>query len=327
MYVLFYREAHLPDKVGRMQTLSGIDLFMKTNQARKMNTDYSIKIDTEKCIQCRLCAIECPANTSGADDLRSNQDSPFCDRCFHCYAICPQNAIQLEGVEEELIMNGYSIDYQDLLWLMKKRRSIRKFLQKPVPTEYLKFLTDAAKYCPSGGNVQELSITIINKPDTRKELEEAIIAYYDRIVRLLRNPAIRYLMRFSGDKKVKETAKDKAFFTKIRKIYGHMKAGENNIFWDAPVVLIFHTSRLLPTALEDCILAAYNVALAATTLELGSCFVSLSQQAMTANHKIKQVIGIPRSDRIHAVLVLGFPATRYRRVPPRKEKKLTVAPI
>ena len=101
-----------------------------------------------------------------------------------------------------------------------------------------------------------------------------------------------------------------------------MKDGENNIFYDAPLVMLLHTSRLLPTALEDCILAAYNVVLAAETLKLASCFVSLSQQAITAKGKIKQVIGIPRQDHIYAVLVLGFPAARYRRVAPRKEKNV-----
>ena len=295
---------------------------MKTATSANMNTDLTIQIDSEKCIQCRLCAIECPANTSGKFEIRSNQHSPACDRCFHCYAICPQHAIQIQGMKEELIPVRHHIGYQDLLLLFKKRRSMRKFEQKLVPNDYIRLLSDAARFSPTGGNVQDLSITIINNVDTRKELENEIIGYYDKIVRRLRNPVVRFCMRFSGDAKVKETAKDKDFFTKIKRIYGHMKDGENNIFYNAPLVMIFHTSRLLPTAHEDCILAAYNVVLAAETLKLGSCFVSLSQQAITAKDRIKQVIGIPRSDHIYAVLVLGFPAARYRRVPPRKEKNV-----
>ena len=295
---------------------------MKTANSANMNTDYIIQIDTEKCIRCRLCAIECPANTSGIDEIRSNQNSPQCDRCFHCLAVCPQNAIQVQGIAEESISVMHHIDYHDLLLLFKKRRSMRKFEQNLVPSDYLRLLTDAARFSPTGGNVQDLSITIINNQDTRKELEDEIIAYYDKIVRMLRNPILRYCLRFAGDAKVKETAKDKDFFTKIERIYSHMKDGGNNIFYEAPLVMLFHTSRLLPTALEDCVLAAYNVVLAAETLKLASCFVSLSQQAITANDKIKQVIGIPRSDHIYAVLVLGFPAAKYRRVPPRKEKNV-----
>ncbi len=249
-------------------------------------------------------------------------DSPHCDRCFHCYAICPQNAIQVKGIEEELIPVRHHIDYPDLLLLFKKRRSIRVFDQKPVPNDYLRLLTDAAKFSPTGGDVQDLSITIINNLNTRKELEDEIIAYYDKIVRMLRNPVVRFCLRFSGDAKVKETAKDENFFKKIERIYGQMKDGGSNIFYDAPITMLFHTGRLLPTAHEDCILAAYNVVLAAESQKLGSCFVSLSQQAINANDKIKKVIGIPQSDHIYAVLVLGFPATRYRRVAPRKTKNV-----
>lgn len=287
-----------------------------------MKNDLNIHIDTKKCIQCRLCSIECPADTSGVDEIRSDQNSPRCDRCFHCYAICPQNAIQIRGIREELLPVGQPIKYADLLMLYKKRRSMRKFDQKPVPHNLQKHLTDAARFSPTGGNVQDLTITIINSLETRKQLEAAIVAYYDKIIRMLRIPALRYGLRFSGDAKVRETAKDTNFFAKIERIYIQMKDGRNNIFYDAPLVMLFHTERLLPTAHEDCILAAYNVVLAAETLNMGSCFVSLSQQAISADRRIRRVIGIPRSDIVHAVLVLGFPATSYRRVAPRKEKNI-----
>jgi len=287
-----------------------------------MNNDFTIQIDTEKCIQCRLCSIECPANTSGIEEIRSNHNSRRCDRCFHCYAICPQNAIQIQGIEEELIHFGQHIDYADLLLLYKQRRSMRKFDQNLVPNNLLKLLFDAARYSPTGGNVQDLTITIINNLETRKELEVEIIAYYNKMIRMLRNPLLRYCLRFSGDAKIRETAKDKDFLHKIGGIYDLLKERGNNIFHDAPLVMLFHTGRLLPTAHEDCILAAYNVVLAAETLKLGSCFVSLSQQAIATDNKIKQMIGIPRSDHIYSVLVLGFPATSYRRVAPRKGKKV-----
>lgn len=287
-----------------------------------MKNSNVVYIDHDKCIQCRLCAIECPANTASSDQIHSDQHSEFCDRCFHCFAICPQHAIQVKGVKEELVPVQSEITYQSLLMHLKKRRSHRNFKRVAVSNDALKLLTDAAKYSPTGGNAQELSITIINNRDTRLELERAIHAYYDKIVKMLRNPLVRFIMKFSGDAKVRETARDPGFFAKIEKIYREMKKGVSNIFWDAPVVMLFHTGRLLPTALEDCILAASNVVLAATSLHLGSCYVSLSQQAINSSKKIKQLIGISPSDQVHAVLVLGYPAIRYRRVVPREDKNV-----
>jgi nitroreductase/Pyruvate/2-oxoacid:ferredoxin oxidoreductase delta subunit len=265
-----------------------------------MKNHHVIAIDEEKCIQCRLCAIECPANTAAHDQIHSDPHAEFCDRCFHCYAICPQHAIQVKGVEEETIPEERQIEYQDLLMHLKRRRSHRNFKRLPVSNDVLGMLTESAKYSPTGGNAQELSITIINNTDTRKELESAIINYYDQLIRLLRNPVIGFVMKFSGDAKVRETARDSGFFIKIEKIYREMKTGVS----------------------EDCILAASNVVLAATSLQLGSCFVSLSQQAINSSKKIKQLMGIPSTDQVHAVLVLGYPAVRYRRVVPRDDKNI-----
>lgn len=288
-----------------------------------MKSTYSIEIDQEICIQCRLCAIECPSKTAGEGQIWSDQNSDQCDRCFHCYAICPQNAIRIDGFHGEKI-NGQENDicYDHLLHFLKKRRSIRRFKDKPVSGKVVKSLTDVAQYAPTGGNAQDLSITVINNQHIRKELEQSVMAYYKRIIRLLGAPLVRWLMRFSGDAKVKETAKDPEFYSRIRQIYARMQAGENNIFYDAPLIMLFHTERLLPTALEDCILAAYQVVLAAESLELGSCFVSLSQQAISSSSRIRKSIGIPPGDRIHAVLVLGFPAASYRRTVPRQEKNV-----
>jgi len=287
-----------------------------------MYQDLKVDVKADKCIECRLCAIECPSGTAGNNEVRANQFSPHCDRCFHCYAICPEHAIQIEGVDEVFVSQSSQIDYYPLLQFLKERRSIRKFIENTVPNKYLNLLTDAAKYSPTGGNAQEFSITIINNEETRRELEDSIINYYDRIVRMLRIPIIRLFMKLFGDAKVKETARDKDFFFKIEDIYSRMKAGEKNIFYDAPVVMLFHTRRLLPTALEDCILAAYNVVLSASSLGLGSCFVSLSQQAISSSKQIKKTIGIHHADTVYSVLVLGFPATKYRRIAPRREKNL-----
>ena len=289
-----------------------------------MNTknDFTVSIDHSKCIQCRLCAIECPSRTASADHIHSDHSSPLCDKCFHCYAICPQNAIRIQGFDEEQVKDGQKISLPDFQFFLKKRRSCRKYLRKPIPEDYLDKLIESTRYCPSGGNVQDLSITVIKDPLKRELVEEEIIRYYDKIIRFLRIPLVRLFMKFFGDAKVKETANDKDFFKKIEGIYARLKAGENCIFWDAPAVMIFHSDRLLPTACEDCILAAYNVVLSANALDLGSCFVSLSQQAIASSNRIKELIGIPKPDFIYSVLVLGFPAVRYRRIPPRKEKQV-----
>jgi uncharacterized protein (DUF362 family)/NAD-dependent dihydropyrimidine dehydrogenase PreA subunit len=51
------------------------------------------KIDTRKCVKCRLCEERCPAS---AIDISSQRiDYQKCIRCYVCHEVCPQDAIKL----------------------------------------------------------------------------------------------------------------------------------------------------------------------------------------------------------------------------------------
>ncbi len=88
------------------------------------------------------------------------------------------------------------------------------------------------------------------------------------------------------------------------------------------MVFIFHTDRIMPTAKEDCILAGYNVVLMSETLGLGSCFVSLSQQAITNDKSCKKILLIPKSHKVESIVIVGYPKRIYKRPALRKSKQV-----
>ena len=53
---------------------------------------------------------------------------------------------------------------------IRKRRSIRKYVQKAVPEEALLKCVDAARVSPSGGNFQPLRYVIVNDPKLLKQV-------------------------------------------------------------------------------------------------------------------------------------------------------------
>jgi len=53
---------------------------------------------------------------------------------------------------------------------IRKRRTIRKYLQKPVPEEVMLKCVDAARLSPSGGNLQPLRYVIVNDPKLLKQV-------------------------------------------------------------------------------------------------------------------------------------------------------------
>jgi len=62
----------------------------------------------------------------------------------------------------------------DLFDTLMKRRSIRSFEDRPIPPEVVDRLLDAANNAPSGGNIQPLSIVVVEQADARKELAEMV---------------------------------------------------------------------------------------------------------------------------------------------------------
>jgi len=58
--------------------------------------------------------------------------------------------------------------------LMMKRRSARNFKDQEIPEHIIEELLDAANNAPSGGNIQPISIILVQEAERRKELAEMV---------------------------------------------------------------------------------------------------------------------------------------------------------
>jgi nitroreductase len=58
--------------------------------------------------------------------------------------------------------------------LMMKRRSVRNFEEKSIPEKVVEQLLDAANNAPSGGNIQPVSVILVQKPEARSELAKMV---------------------------------------------------------------------------------------------------------------------------------------------------------
>ena len=74
----------------------------------------------------------------------------------------------------------------ELLESIKRRRSIRRFKQEPVPESLLKDLVSVAVVAPSGGNAQPLRYVIVHTPEMVKGVFE--LTAWAAHVRPKRNP-------------------------------------------------------------------------------------------------------------------------------------------
>jgi nitroreductase len=65
------------------------------------------------------------------------------------------------------------VDCDTLLSIIKKRRSVRKYLNRDVPWEVIERILEASKYAPSAGNYQPWEYIIVKNNDVKKDIVQA----------------------------------------------------------------------------------------------------------------------------------------------------------
>ncbi len=187
------------------------------------------------------------------------------------------------------------LDYDGLLELVKKRRSIRKFKPDPVPDELINKVLEVARWAPSGANSQPWEFLVIKD----KAVKEKVVPFVQ--------DAMRYAQKW-------ELTREKEM--------QHPSAGrpvEAAGFKDAPVLIFLLGDQRRRTA---CVLAAQEepisyisglsnaflyMHLAATSLGLASQWLSASRQTLF-QAQLKQELGVPPDLDIYDMFVLGYAA-------------------
>lgn len=63
---------------------------------------------------------------------------------------------------------------RDFLEILKTRRSVRKFLNKPVPREMIEEIIDAARFAPTARNIQPWEFVVVSDEKMKIKLAELI---------------------------------------------------------------------------------------------------------------------------------------------------------
>ena len=115
-----------------------------------MTAKQAIRIDPDKCIGCKRCAAICIRDSIVIVDKKAVYNGNDCFCCYQCYSICPKNAISLIDFPEfkmEPIANEH-VTYDDLMKLLKDRRSIRWFTDEKVTRGEFEKLFAVGGYTP-----------------------------------------------------------------------------------------------------------------------------------------------------------------------------------
>lgn len=172
---------------------------------------------------------------------------------------------------------------------IKKRRSIRKFINKKIPKDVIEKILECGVYAPSAMHKFPWNFIVIENKERIRELS----------------------------KKAKETLNLIGLGIKF---YERIKSKEDLIFYNAPLLIIITCKKDLKWRREDTALAVQNMFLAAHSLGLGSCWIGLAQ-GIDKDIKTRRELGIPDDHEITAFLIFGYPAEE-KPIPERKVKIL-----
>jgi nitroreductase/NAD-dependent dihydropyrimidine dehydrogenase PreA subunit len=268
------------------------------------------EIDQTKCKRDGFCVSDCPAQiiqmktkesfpapVDGADEL--------CIKCGHCVAVCPHAAIALNFLKPgqcEPVSKKFSPSPEQTAYLMKSRRSIRRYKQKPVDRSILNDLIQVANHAPSGHNSQPVHWLVVENKDDMKSLAAIVIDWMKFVVKA--QPEFAKMMSFDH-------------------VISAWGLGKDRVLRDAPHMIVAHGLSSLPPAQTACVIALTYMELYAASKGLGTCWAGYFNAAANFFDPMKQALALPAGHQTFGALMIGYPSNTYHRIPTRNEPRVT----
>lgn len=282
---------------------------------------YEVTIDSALCKKDGICTRVCP---KGIFVQRKKLTIPelvgeeHCIACGQCMAICPQGAIRHSEFPATAIR---SIPFEKIptteqvMALLKTRRSIRAFRDKPLARETIERIIDGARYAPSGHNSQSTEFLVVQDRAVLNQVSATVIEYLEFEIRRFANPLFRTLALLADRDLAERGLHEILGFERMTRSY---KSGADPILHGAPVLLAFHAKRTVGFADINAQLALQNASLVAHSLGIGHFYTGWvlspcrAPMARAWNRRIPSLIGIPPGNELHGVLALGYPIPRFK---------------
>lgn len=277
-----------------------------------------INIDQETCIKCGKCVRVCPSDIftqEKSGDVIGLVHTESCIVCGHCVDVCPTGSVLHSEFPPEKV---HVIDYEKMptpeqvMLLIKSRRSNRTITKKPVPREMLEQIVEAAHCAPTATNAQTLSFTVITDPAKLRQVSDYTIGVFDSLAKLLLNPVVKCVLKPF----MKDVYKYVPVFDRLKKEH---QAGNDPILRKATALLIIHTPKSNRFGSEDANLAYQNASLMAQSLGVSQIYMGFVLTAIRQEGKdtLAKTLGI--DGKIQAIMALGIPAFQYPKYADRKE--------
>jgi nitroreductase/Pyruvate/2-oxoacid:ferredoxin oxidoreductase delta subunit len=269
-----------------------------------------VEINKETCTRCNACAFVCGAKLIYSKEGNYPRQVPgtdeFCLRCGHCIGICPTGSITHKEMPLEQcppIDKKLEVSFKQVSQLIKSRRSVREFQDKPVSKEEIERIIDVARYAPTGHNMQEVQWLVINDRDKLRELSAIGVDWF----RSMAEGNTPWALEMQGILRMH----DMGFDIFLR---------------NAPALVTTFAEKGNPMAATDCAIALGYFDLAAKSIGLGCCWDGYFYVSAGSFEPMIKAVGLPEGYMPYGALVIGYPEYNYPRIPSRKPARIIWRP-
>lgn len=254
-------------------------------------------IDAARCIQCGECAADCPVSIIDLDQglprILEHKET-HCLHCQHCLAVCPTAALSILGIDPDTLPGLTPLVPDAVDNLLRGRRSVRRYRPGAVAQDVMQRLLDVAAHAPTGKNVRQLRLSVVDDPVVMQTIREQTMAGIRQAV--LNNSLPVGL----------------EFYAKFAALYAE---GQDIIYRGAPHMLIASAPGTCATPGADPYIALSYFEIMAQALGLGTLWCGFAAWAITTVVPgLRGMLGIPREHESLYVMLFGYPAVRYARV-------------
>jgi nitroreductase len=193
------------------------------------------------------------------------------------------------------------MDYADFLDLVRHRRTIRRFRPDPVPDDYVDKVIEAARWAPSGYNLQPWEFVVIKDRKIKDTIVQWVRDYHKLIMKT-------ESAREPWQQVPRRPSQDPGMDYRIAPVF-ILVLGDTRTLQGLPTSMLYDAERRQTIYASSLANAYLYMALAAATLGLASEWVS-SVAVAYPHCLVKDLLGIPPVFEIYDMMALGYPAYR-----------------
>lgn len=289
----------------------------------------SITIDPATCKADGLCAAACPVGILKQDEPGGvlRVDETITDKCFacgQCVAICPNGAILHDGFGADAVhpvRKDLVPSYDQVLELVRSRRSRRLFRDQPVEPEQIEKILDAARFAPSGHNEQGTEFVVVQGQENIRDIARLTAKGMRKTASPFHSPVGRMIMKMALGRRGADYVGKLA--PEMDHVVDRFEEGSDGILHNAPLLVLFCADRVGDfMAAINANIALHNAALAAEALGLGCFYTGFIVMAARRGDEIARRVSLPETHTIYGGLALGYPGLHFNKWPERNPAKV-----